>query len=379
MINMGYFPASVKNRQTPESIEIVLRDLINVDLGGIDPHFFRAEISSARTDAYHTHMAKSTLENFAGDAKRGISFLDSHDAHKLGFGQSLMGIYQDERVIADFYTVPGVKFGGQHSYQSTDDFIRALQAGLVRDVSVGFYDGDMICDLCGNSFYDYANCQHWPGQAYEVEEKSVVSTFAIENAHLAEVSAVYDGATPGAMILRANEMANRGMLDPEQIGKLETQLRIKINTGQRIWPVKENLTRGVKPMDENEKMLEKISEIVTVSGVRNEDLAEAVQTLADENTRLVTLADEGQEYRKDLIKQALAEGVRAMGETFPAETYEKMMMSADPSQIKILRDSWAKQASEIFTAGRKTVDAETAPEAAPAPTAGTVPASAYKS
>jgi hypothetical protein len=339
-------------------------------------------------------MAVSTLKNFAKDATAGVAFLDSHDKGKLGFGRSLQGHFNENRVIADFYTAPGVEFGGQHSYKSTDDFIRALQFGLVNDVSVGFYEGQMMCDICGHEFYDFANCQHWPGQTYEVEESEVISTFTNENGRLAEVSAVYDGATPGAMILRAEGMAEAGLLDGEEIRRLETQYRIKLHPPrayQGAWVLneKEIQENGEKPMAEVGQQAEEmlIREILKSAGAPTGDLAKCVQWLADDRDRLKKANDElgplaaqGKQYRTDLSEEAIVQGIRANGKEFTEAaqaTYRKMFETADVSIIKQMSADWQRQGDKIFKGKRLTVDGEEQSTAL-APVS-RVPDAAYKS
>lgn len=341
-----------------------------------------AEISSDRLDAYFTHMSESTLRNFAEDASAGVTFLDSHNSRQLGYGQSLAGVFQVDngtsRTLADFYTVPGINFGSGLTYQSTDDFIRALQARLVRDVSVGFYGGDMICDICGNSLYDWRNCTHWPGIEYATGEQgaqTVTATFQIVEARLAEVSAVYDGATPGAMILRAQEMAAAGLLEPETARRLETKYRIKLPAGVRTFVVSKPAATSPERsgvMDE----LEQIRAILTENNREFASTVEAVRELMAENARLAPLAEQGRQYRADLVEAAITEGVRAMGEAFPAETYRELFKSASLEQVKLLRDRWQAQAAMLFPGGRKTVDNEQQPQRQAAPR---VPAAAYKS
>ena len=59
-------------------------------------------------------MAISSLQNYAADANDGVSLQDSHWEWRLGLGRSLTGRYEkageSEQVIADFYTVRGIKF-----------------------------------------------------------------------------------------------------------------------------------------------------------------------------------------------------------------------------------------------------------------------------
>jgi len=69
---------------------------------------------------------------------------------------------------------------------------------------------------------------------------------------------------------------------------------------------------------------------------------------------ILSLAKEGQEYRKQLINEALAMGVRAMGNDFPKETYEKTFASMASKDIKAIMQTWEKQAKDAIPAGRKT-------------------------
>jgi hypothetical protein len=360
---VGAFPARVFRRELPAELtrQIALPD-------SVTPFVFSAEISSDRLDAYFTHMAESTLKNFAADASAGVSFLDSHNHFKLGFGQSLRGMYEENRVLADFYTVPGVRFGGGHSYESTDDFIRAVESALVRDVSVGFYGGDVICDICGNSLLDWQSCPHWPGVEYAVGDKgeqTVVATATIEDARLAEVSAVYEGATPGAMIQRATEMADAGELTPEMTRRLEVKYRIKlpgakvqgIGFGAKGLEAKPAPPSPIKEEGENVDELEMIRSILSETNApKDTPLPDAVRWLIGENARLAPLAGIGNTYRADLTEAAIAEGIRAQGDKFPVETYRTMFASAPIDQIKRLLESWGGQAADVFTGERQTAE-----------------------
>ena len=377
---IGAFPARVLRRDLPAELT---RDLAMP--ADVEPFVFSAEISSDRLDAYFTHMAESTMKNFAADASAGVSFLDSHNHSKLGFGQSLRGEFEQSknRVLADFYTVPGVRFGGQLSYESTDDFIRAIEAALVRDVSVGFYGGDIICDICGNSLYDWQNCPHWPGVEYAVGdkgEKTIIATFTIEDARLAEVSAVYDGATPGAMIQRATEMAEAGKLEPETARRLEIKYRIKLPGAARSWP---GIDKQDKPSLERTDKMDELEQIRAILGETNApketSASDAVRWLVGEMARLQPLADIGNTYRADLTEAAIVEGRRAQGDKFPIETYRNMFASTPIDQIKRLLESWGGRAADVFTGGRQVAEGNTPPEKPERQPMQAVPDSAYKS
>ena len=239
------FPAALQPQQTQSVADAQLLELAK-SRGAADPtifdehapYFWRAEISSNRLDAYYTQMQPSTLRNFADAAQQGVSFLNSHNSRELGLGYSLTGEFIGaqqngiSRVVADFYTIPGIQLGSV----STDNFIKGVRSGLIRDVSVGFHGGQYICSICGRDMMVDYQCNHYPGLVYEVKDASGYPTAvadklciaAIENAQLSEVSAVYDGATPSAMISRATEAARDGRLTERQINLLEQQYRMRL-------------------------------------------------------------------------------------------------------------------------------------------------------
>lgn len=427
-----------------------------------EPFVFEAEVSSTRLDAYYTHMADSTLRNFARDAAEGVSLLDSHDGYKLGVGYSSGGRYEEEgengRAVATFYIVPGLRFGGQHSFASSDDYIRAIQGGVVRDVSVGFYGGRWVCDLCKQPYFGQGStCQHLAGYEYEIERDGrlvrEMCTVAIHDARLSEVSLVYDGATPGAMILKAEQEAEAGRMSVADIRQFEQQYRVKLpRPSAGAAPLKVSVTtdpvrlpttltaanaanvtfsvftgtNGVRAMEDEQVVTEDAPEAVVAAGAAevevvevetgaadappadsearavveavrqatlqsaapqgitldaavrwlNEQLVQATRQLSEaqaEVARLQPLADQGRAYREELVTQAVAEGVRAMGEAFPEETYRAMLSGAPLEHIRQVRDTFAAQGDARFPGGRQTRDLEEKEEAPQR----AVPAAAY--
>lgn len=402
------FPALVKQPDIERSALLELLSERVSDLSELSPYFFLAEISNTRVDSHHTHMTSKTLRNFAKACFEGISFLDSHAKSRLGIGYSLNGEFQESsnRTVSTFYTQPGIEFGGQHSYRTTDDFIKAIQSALVRDVSVGFYGGDWTCDICRNNWFDYEMCSHWPGRQYIVDDSIVVCTVEIDGAELSEVSAVYDGSTPGAMILKAERMSGAGLLEPESARELEVQYKIKLPESKKIFVTPtfapENMGKNTFDLGTDSTTREKLGdgqmnekEIRTLLGIGDDDsinerisgLIEEVSTandrlkslrnlateftpkdvkgiedgirwLADEVTRLIPLADDGKAYRMDLIDDALKEGVRAYGNEFASETYRTILEGLpDMGSVKRMRDDWKRLADERLKAGQ-LIDSE---------------------
>lgn len=361
------------------------------------PYFWAAEISSDVVDAYFTHMLMNTLTNFANDAKAGVSFLPGHKHNELPFGRSLDAMLENAvepartRCVADFYTIPGLRLNNV----ATDDLINGIRSGLLRDVSVGFYGGRMVCDICGRDFWDW-DCHHVPGVQYEIKQDNVVSvklaTYGVDNAHLAEVSAVYDGATPRAEILKAEREATEGRLRPEAVRMIEQRYRVKLPTAKRSFVGAEIAKSAQQPERSENVTLEDFVGAVRVAldlpaetdatgaldAVQNagsdlKRLRPAEATLADAQKRIKTLegevtaaneraaglepaAADGRAYREDLVTAALAEGVRAYGEKFAKETYEAMLRSAPLDVIKRMRDDWQSVGDARLPGGRQTTD-----------------------
>lgn len=349
-----------------------LRDLLTERgfAASLDPEslfFWRAEISNTLLDSHFTHMNEKTLRNYAEDSEVGVSFLRGHRRNDLAVGYSLRGVLEEEtgrkRVVTDFYTVRGL--------QETDDLITRMQGGLVRDVSVGFHGGEYWCDICRQQFFD---CMHWPGMKYEVKDgdqtKSVIATFEIDDARLSEVSGVYDGSTPSAMVLKAQRMAMTGALDEKMRVILEQRYRVKLPTAPRNFAVNVEERKRTMELTLDEKQLERIVGAFIDQGVlpadkretvEAKDIGEAVVVLATRYMQREAKAKDGERYREDLINAAIAEGVRAYGNDFKADSYRLLLSGAPLETIKSMAGDFKKFADAALPAGRASVDEDQTP------------------
>jgi hypothetical protein len=239
--------------------------------------------------------------------------------------------------------------------------------------------------------YDWEQgCRHWEGDEVEIKDPQTGETIRKEivfawvtNAHLSEVSAVWDGSTEGAKILKAQRAIQEGQLTPERLQLLENRYRIKFSDARQVVTVgnstQEAETMSVeKPKEPTaeergqqegsslpELQIRQITELVSQSGV-SKDLAlvDAVRWLVSENTRLSPLADDGKKYRESLIAEALAEGVRAI-DNFKEETYKAMFANVQIETIRSMKEDWAAIAKQRFPGGRQSVDTVTEPTPAP--------------
>ena len=326
------------------------------DVGGSDDDIFvwDAEISNDLLDSHFTHMSEGTLNNYAADAEAGVAFLRGHNWSELPVGYSFASGLDvgsgKKSVVSSFYTTRGIP--------DADDLIARIKSGLVRDVSVGFHGGSMRCDLCGQDFWE---CRHYPGIKYEEKVGDTVTTqlatFTIEDARLSEVSGVFDGSTPEAMILKAQRAAKAGTLSQRDAHVLESVYRTRLSV-TRSFQVPEIPKENV--MEEKD-----VTELRSIFGATDEDsilvnardMSEKYLLAVKRVSELEPLAAEGTEYRNDLVAQALAEGVRAQGNSFDAAVYEPTLRSVPIATVKRMRDDWKRVADSVLPSGRRTAEA----------------------
>ncbi|HZC04422.1 MAG TPA: hypothetical protein VE338_02180 [Ktedonobacterales bacterium] len=214
-------------------------------------YVFPAEISNQSVDAYYTRMTPKSLQQFAQDATRGVAVCDSHQHYQLPIGRSFYGTVAT--VATDATDATDAATGGEMATQSlaymlrgmrtpsgmlTDDIIRGIEGGVNADVSIGFIPDHYWCSICGLDMLNDWDCMHWPGNTYDVRdpktgvEEHDVLCIADVDARLAEYSLVYDGATPNAMVLKAEAALDSGRaLTAEvarQIRLVEDHCRVKL-------------------------------------------------------------------------------------------------------------------------------------------------------
>ncbi len=362
-----------------------------------EPYVWAAQASNDREDAYGTRMHRSTLDNFAADAANGVAFMNSHRTGgyvgqaELPMGRTIEGkvvgasAANPLRVDITAYTLRGLNLTGL----STDAFIDGLRSGIARDVSVGFYGGQYRCSICDRDMLRDWECRHWPGRDYPkldskgnpIEGETVRAVAWIHDARLAEVSAVYDGATPGAMVQKARSLAAAGEIKPETLTWLERRYRVRLPAPGRAYPGADipPPTQEVATVDWTPEQVAAIRLALCSAGqAPDADPVAAAQAVSEQAraaqanaaevellkpyearvAELAPLADMGRQYRADLVEAALVEGARAYGPDFATETYRGLLEAAGTSieVIKRFTDDWRAVGDKQFPAGRATQD-----------------------
>lgn len=310
-------------------------------------------------------------------------------------------------LVADHYMKRGIELDGI----KTDDLIASIEAGTLFDSSIGFSYSKAICSVCGKNYRNYDECKHFAGKTYEIEDDDGVTRQKLcyikakPPGFLMENSLVFDGAYPTAGVLSKtgdileNETGiYQVVTEAKDIDPSKPLISTYSNRGGLLTMVKksdhkkpyslggikdEKLKGAEKPMDEKtlamlkelgieykegetkeEELLSKIAEkFDSIKPTEPTEPKEEFMSKEKASEKLgkelsadevLKLAKEGQEYHKTLSDEALAMGVRAMGNDFPKETWEKSFATMSSTDIKNIMKTWEAQANLDIPSGRQT-------------------------
>ena len=170
------------------------------------------------------YFDKTTLENVANDAQMGKPILQSHSYRQVPLGYTFMGEYvaSKKHVNSAAYIIKGLPLNDDYTYRESDAYILALGQKGIREVSMGIHGGNAVCSICQGNYYSYRECQHWAGREYPVGPQKTMKlcTYTIFDAHLDEVSFVANGAVPGAVILKGQQMLQKEEINLPDIAKV---------------------------------------------------------------------------------------------------------------------------------------------------------------
>lgn len=340
---MHYRMASVREVSTNQSA--------NGDWG------YSSNISSNSYDGHGTSMdARTTLPNFAREAAQGVTLKDSHLATN-GFGVSTAGRVEKDGdttlVVADFAVSRDVPLNPPATYPNSDVFIRMIEEGKIREMSVGFSGGAFECDLCGQDMFRSAGCKHWIGFDYEIEKENRRCTATITDAHLAEVSLVYKGSNPDASIVqRFERMCREGLLSEKQISVLTDRYQIP---SSRSYSFPSDVPRAADGEGEesmsaelekayNVRLEGKDEEIARLREQLEESQAQ-VTDLTAKNAELTELAEHGKRAFTDAVEEAVV----------PYKSFLSSRHSEDPERVtKSVADFKKRMTAMSFDEVRQT-------------------------
>lgn len=337
-------------------------------------------------------LSRQLLEVFKKDAQNGIALMIGHPWAEIAppkavipYGRTFDASLRKSNVAgeewalyADHYMVRGQEMDGI----STDAIAASIETGVMFDTSIGWGANVYECSICSG---DYRRCEHWIGRTYDVEGKGQQLCYVIVKppGFLMENSLVFDGAYPTAGVLSATgEAEDKNYLAITDLKSLSADVPtfniFSVNKGRLVTLVKKaDMPKKIFAMSEPKGGEKRMSDFLGINldnGNSSATSTSATQTTivappevfmtreqateklgkeysADEVLRF---AKEGIEYHKQTIDDAIAMGVRAMGNDFPAETWRNTFADMSTQAIKDIAKTWEAQAKASIPAGRQT-------------------------
>jgi hypothetical protein len=351
-------------------------------------------------------LHKTLLEVYKNDARTGVAFMLDHAwsgiQKALVYGRTFDaklkkgdGSIEDEQwaLFGDVYMVRGKEKDGI----STDSIIADIEDGTLFDVSIGFGFENAVCSICGNNYYKYSECEHFRGREYDGQ---VCFIIAKPPGYLMELSGVFDGAYPTAGVLSqvglSEAKSDFVQLSDEELKQLPsgimTYASYASNSGKLLtYHKKDDLAKGnvftVPDLTKLKGSEPQVSEVKTYTqeeldalvkdavdkavadALANapqqiEAVLEATETYMTQQQvveklgkelsaeKVLSYAKEGEAFMTQLIDDAVAAGVRAQGNDFPAETWKTTFAGMSSQGIKDIMATFNKQAQEEIPNGR---------------------------
>ena len=321
-----------------------------------DKYWIRISASNAEVDRHNSIMdPKTTLRNFEKDAKSklGVALKDHHAYKSFGYGRSEDARLTDKsELLVDFYILKDMDYQGtSREFSTPEKLIRAIEHGLVNQVSVGFYGGREVCNLCKlpiRKWYYWDEreteyCSHRMGKAYDMGDgKMETATYTVYDAHLKEVSLVEFGSNRETSIARKREMRSFMeellMTDQEWIAKLRDALGVT----------------DIRSTDEPDAVVEKLES--EVKGLR-----EQIETQKDEIADLQTDAKDGKAYREARVEEAIKQGNRAYGDKFDEAFHREYYADLPLDKLEEQIANHKKLGDAALPSGRSTTDTHEPP------------------
>lgn len=351
----------------------------------------------------YIQLSKPLLNAFKQDAVGGVSMLLDHSwagcfgrpKPAIAYGRTFDAQMthsdvegEDWALYADHYIPRGVEVDGI----STDSIIQSIEAGTMFDTSIGWGAEKYVCSICGGDIRSY-RCPHYPGRKYVINEgeddEHIELCYAIAKppGFLMENSLVFDGAYPTAGVLsQADSESGSHWVEVTDLKETPPDVQLfhifsSVRGGLYTFARRDSLEKtkkkeGGTEMDEKKYTKEEVDALIEKAvekhavestdeniTVKADNIAPLYMTQEQATEKLgkelsadevLRFAKEGMDYHAECMSEAIKDGVRAMGNDFPAETWKATFTTMSTKQINDIASTWHKQAKEEIPAGRKT-------------------------
>jgi len=248
--------------------------------------------------------------------------------------------------------------------QGNEDLIAKIDAGIYKEVSIGFKISDLECSICGNSFFDYENCKHYPGREYTNQGVKSICHLRMKDPtdayefSLVSVPCNTDAQTTKGITLekeeRTKEKQNNEKYEKGSDDNTPSIFYAKISKRGEIGMKHiKNLIEKAKgeksevieiPVTDLEKDLNTYEEAIQ----KAEDAEKEKKAAEDKVKELEPIANMGEQYIADMKKECVRLGKMAEGEAFNEGVMEKIFNRCDIEELKNFKSQYEKKLDEKY-------------------------------
>ena len=352
--------------------------------GDDDKRFYRegAVLGAEETIAKMYQFKVSALNMFASDFQKGQPILLNHEKREsVGYGQTAESKVDDNLLYARFYILRDYEPGSGAAHKS-NEVIKAVEDGFLKDLSIGFRALVSECSICGGSYYDYGSCHHWRGERVRVidpetgEETMETVVEIVHQAEAMELSLVWNGEYRGAGVYDSDMFSAGGF---EDAAKRDAIANDKGGNGKAhsfASPPPSTTNNEEDPTVPNEDVQAKLStaesqvksleiqteaQKTTIEGLESKitEKDKEIAELKAKETENGALIDAGKQLREETESQALEDFVAATSDCTEAQKAEMQTFFAELAtleQVKTHGERWAEHAAKALPTDRQTSD-----------------------
>lgn len=245
----------------------------------------------------------------------------------------------------DWYNLNAMAYILKSSKNS--DIISEIDGGIKKEVSVGCAIGKSVCSICGKDYYNDADCSHRKGMNYEGKNCYV----KLENPIDAyEFSFVAVPAQPEAGVQKAYDKFKKD--------KEEKSLAYK--DFLKDYNIDEEKFNKILDSEGNQISAETFKLCADaykeMNPVKEFDTSEFTTKIANLENERDSFKEKAANYDKivdNAISDAIKEGIRAKGDSFDEERWNKILKSLDYKEILGQKEEWHGEAEKQLNAGRR--------------------------
>jgi exonuclease VII small subunit len=245
-----------------------------------------------------------------------------------------------------------------------EELIADIDAGILKEVSIGFRVSDLICSICGNSFFDYQNCKHWPGREYTNNGITDICrlrmkepTEAYEFSFVAVPSNTDAGTTKGVKLEKEGRKKEKDNNKKHQKNSDEEKPSIFYAKISKRGEISMKYLKGLIEKAKNEKAeaieisvadLEKDISTYDDAIKKSENAEKAQKEAEDKLKKAEPKIKMGDQYVEDLKKECCRLGKMAEGEAFNEEMMEKVFDKCEVEELKSFKSQYEKKVDELY-------------------------------